>query len=262
MDAGFDARLRGETVSFTTDDATLLRSIDDAGSLNAAAQALGRSYAHAHRRLQALEADFGPLVDRQRGGAAGGGSTLTENAHDLLARFDRLSTGYATVAETREAVLDGTVTDRTGELGTVETAAGPLRAIVPPTGDDVQVSIRADAVTLTDPEDTPEPDATSARNRFPGTVAAIDRGEVVSRVTVDVGADTELYALVTQDSMDRLDLAVGRDVVATFKATATHATRARHADTGDDGTGGATGDGSGDVSADGTGAASTGARRD
>lgn len=225
MDAGFEARLQGDGVDFTTDDATLLRTIDDTGSLNRAAGNLGRSYSHAHERLDALEAAFGPLVERQRGGATGGGSTLTENARDLLDRFDRLRTGYAAVAETREAVLAGTITARSGELGTIETDAGTLRAIVPPTGDAVQVSIRADAVTLTDPGDAPNPDATSARNRFAGTVTEIDRGEVVSRITVDVGAATPLYALVTQDSMNRLDLAVGRAVVATFKATATHATR-------------------------------------
>lgn len=224
MDAGFEARLQGDEVAFTADDATLLRAIDDAGSLNRAADDLGRSYAHAHRRLKSLEADFGPLVDPRRGGSAGGGTTLTANARDVLARFDRLHTGYAAVAGTREAVLAGTVTERTGELGTVETDAGTLRAIVPPTGAAVQVSVRADAVTLTDPDDAPEPDATTARNRFAGTVSAIDTGQVVSRVTVDVGAEMPLFALVTQESMDRLALAVGRPVVASFKATATHAT--------------------------------------
>lgn len=226
MDAAFEARLQGDTVAFTVEDATLLRTVDETGSLNRAADDLGRSYSRAHQRLQALEADFGPLVDRQRGGRQGGGSSLTANARELLARFDRLTTGYSSVADTREAVLEGTVRDRTGELGTVDTDAGRLRALVPPSTDVVQVSIRADAVTVHDPDDLPDPSATSARNRFAATVASIDRGEAVARLTLDVGTETPLYALLTRESMDRLAIEPGADVVATFKATATHATPA------------------------------------
>ena len=226
MDAGFDARLRAGDVAFDERDASLLRAVDDAGSLNAAADGLGRSYSRAHQRLTDLEDAFGSLVERQRGGASGGGSTLTPRAHELLARFDRLRAGYSSVAETAEAVLDGIVEDRDGELGTVSTAAGRVRALVPHAADDVQVSLRADTVTLHDPADVPDEGATSARNRFAGEVTAVDRGEVVSRVTVDVGADAPVFALVTEESYERLSLAVGAAVVASFKATATRATPA------------------------------------
>jgi len=121
-------------------------------------------------------------------------------------------------------VLDGTVEERDGELGTVSTAAGRVRALVPPGTDAVQVSLRADTVTLHDPAELPAKSGTSARNRFAGEVTAIDRGEAVSRVTVDVGADTPLVALVTEESRERLSLSVGREAVASFKATATRAT--------------------------------------
>lgn len=225
MDAGFDARLRSSGVAFDDRDATLLRAIDSHGSLSGAADALGRSYARSHTRLTELEDAFGSLVERTRGGADGGGSRLTENARDLLARFDRLQAGYHAIATVREAVLHGTVASRDGELGVVETGAGSVRALVPPDAESVTLSVRADAVTLHAPADSPEPDATSARNRFPATVTAVDRGEAVVAVTLDCGGET-LYALVTADSADRLDLAAGVDVVASFKATATHATRA------------------------------------
>lgn len=224
MDAGFDARLTADDVAFDERDAALLRAIDAEGSLNAAAERLERSYSRSHARLTALEDAFGDLVARQRGGSGGGGSALTENATEVLARFDRLRTGYESVAETTEAVLDGDVTNRDGELGLVETAAGTLRALVPPEAAAVSVSVRADAVTLHDPADTPAPDATSARNRFEGTVTGVERGESVSRIAVDVGADAPLFALVTEDSRTRLALEPGRRVVASFKATATRAT--------------------------------------
>jgi len=224
MDAGFDARLHADDVAFAASDAALLRAIDAAGSLNAAADRLGRSYSHAHERLDALEAAFGPLVERTRGGPSGGGTTLTGDARALLGRYDRLRAGYTAIAETTVAVLVGTVVERTGELGTVETAAGPVRALVPPDADAVEVSVRADAVTLNDPADAPAPDATSARNRFEGTVTRVEAGDAVVRVGVDVGADATLDALLTTDSTERLAIEPGRPVVASFKATATRAT--------------------------------------
>lgn len=223
-DAGFDARLQVGEVSFTDRDATLLRRVDEAGSLNRAADDLGRSYSRAHDRVKTLEDAFGPLVERQRGGPSGGGSSLTDRAREVLARFERLRAGYTAVAETSEAVLDGTVERRTGELGTVQTAAGTVRAIVPPECNTVQVSVRADAVTLHEPTEGPPADATSARNRFGGPVVAVERGEAVSHVTVDVGPDEPLFALVTDASRRALALEPGRDVVASFKATATRAT--------------------------------------
>jgi molybdate transport system regulatory protein len=54
-------------------------------------------------------------------------------------------------------------------------------------------------------------------------VATVDRGETLARVTVAVDADLELTALVTVESVERLELAPGISVVATFKATATRA---------------------------------------
>ena len=133
------------------------------------------------------------------------------------------------------------MSDRTGDLADVETGAGRVRArlvepagrpassadgrVRPPSpGERVQVSLRADAVTLHDPAVAPPGDDTSARNRFEGTVAGVDRGGGIAEVIVDVGADTGLAALLTAESVDRLDLGPGDAVVVSFKATATRAT--------------------------------------
>ncbi|WP_430504782.1 TOBE domain-containing protein [Haloparvum sp. PAK95] len=224
MNEEFAAQLRADDVEFASRDATLLRTIDDVGSLHEAADVLGRSYSRCHQRVTALEEAFGTLVERQRGGSGGGGSTLTDRARELLARFDRLREGYSSVAETTEAVLDGTVEERSGELGIVDTEAGEVRAITPPDVEAVQISLRADAVTLHDPADVPKAGSTSARNRFEGTVTDVERGESISQVTVDVDAPAPLFALVTEESRERLALEPGRQVVASFKATATRAT--------------------------------------
>jgi molybdate transport system regulatory protein len=222
LDAGFDAQLDRAGVGFDERDAALLRAIDNHGSLNAAAAALGRSYSRSQRRVVELEGAFGPLVVRQRGGAGGGGSTLTETARDLLAAFDRLRAEFTGVAEAEETVLEGEVVERDGELATVETAAGIVRAIVPATAHDVRLAVRADAVTLHTPGATPETE-TSARNRFRGAVVAIEGSDGLARVALDIGTDAELTALVTQASIDTLALAPGDDAVVSFKATATRA---------------------------------------
>ena len=121
------------------------------------------------------------------------------------------------------------VTGRDGELAVVDTDAGSLRALAvgdpePAAGDRVEASVRADAVTLHDPAETPSPDATSARNRLSGAASAVERGDAVVEVGVEVGVDDPVRALVTVDSADRLGLAEGSEVVVSFKATATRAT--------------------------------------
>lgn len=220
--AAFEARIgRGET-DFDGRDAALLRAVDEQGSLNRAAEALGRSFAHAQRRVVELEGGFGQLVERRRGGAGGGGSELTDTARDLLARFDRLRAEFSGVAAVPQTVLPGRVVGRDGELATVETAAGAVRAIAPPDAARVEVTVRADAVTLIAPSEAPEGDDTSARNRFDGEVTAIDAGETVARVELDVDG-ARLTALVTLASVERLGLDPGTAAVATFKATATRA---------------------------------------
>lgn len=231
MDATVDAQLQAGEVRFCDDDATLLRAIRDAGSVSAAAERLGRSRARALDRIETLEDAFGSLVERRRGGAGGGGSDLTDRATDLLTRFDRLRAAVAGTANVAERVLPGTVVERDGELGVVDTDPGPVRARLvatpdraPPTVDSrVQVGIRSDAVTLHAPADSPPADGTSARNRFEGTVVDLDRGTAVASVEVDVGGPAPLVALLTHESLDRLSLEPGASVVVTFKATATRA---------------------------------------
>ena len=62
--------------------------------------------------------------------------------------------------------------------------------------------------------------ADSARNQIPGTVRRIVQTGADARVEVDCGF--ALMARVTRRSAEELGLAVGTDVVASFKATAAH----------------------------------------
>lgn len=216
------ATLVREGVEFDARDVVLLREIEQAGSVAKASTTLGRSRARDLSRIEALEDVFGTLVNRRRGGSGGGGSQLTENATQLLKQYERLQVALSATAQVPETVLEGTITSTFGELAAVRTSIGTVWGLHDGLGgsDDVQLRVGADAITVLDPADSPDPDSTSARNRFAGTVTGISRGETVFTVSIDV-ENTTFKALVTENSADRLELATGRNVVLTWKATAT-----------------------------------------
>lgn len=232
IEKDFSTKLAAGDVTIDRRDVEMLEAIDRHGSIHRAAEELGRSYARLQNRIVKLEEATGALTERTRGGTGGGGTTLTQTGHELLQQFDRHETELDGVARATESVFTGRVVDRTGELGTVETAAGAIRALVPREGTEVQVAVRSDAVILTDPGETPDPGRTSLRNRFTGTVEDVDVGDAVANVTLSLGEDESgsgnerdrLEALITRSSLERLDLAPGSVVVASFKATAARAT--------------------------------------
>lgn len=219
------AALVREGVEFDDRDARLLREIGETGSVAKASANLGRSRPRDLSRIEALEPVFGDLVERQRGGSDGGGSTLTENATRLLNRFERLQLALSATARVPETVLEGRVSAVAGELADVATRIGTVRGLHNGVRHDdlVQVRIGADALTVLDPAANPGPDATSARNNLSGTVTEVAEGETVFTARIDVDG-TVFRALVTEDSVDRLELGAGREVVLTWKATATRLT--------------------------------------
>ena len=60
--------------------------------------------------------------------------------------------------------------------------------------------------------------AINTRNQFRGHVVAIHRGDVVSEVEIETPAEI-VGAIVTSSSIDRLNLRVGDETLALFKAT-------------------------------------------
>ena len=58
----------------------------------------------------------------------------------------------------------------------------------------------------------------SARNRLPGTIIAIKKGEVMCQVDMQVG-DNHVVAIITTEAAEELGLEVGMQAVATFKST-------------------------------------------
>lgn len=66
----------------------LLVGVHNRGSLRKAAQDMNMSYSLAHKLIKSLESELGyPLIERTVGGAGGGGSSLTQEAKNLMQNY-------------------------------------------------------------------------------------------------------------------------------------------------------------------------------
>ena len=75
--------------------------------------------------------------------------------------------------------------------------------------------LAAFAVSLAD---EPQPSASSMRNRFPGIVTRVVRGDVAAQVEVQSGPH-RFVSLLTREAVDELDLHEGDRAAAIVKAT-------------------------------------------
>jgi molybdopterin-binding protein len=59
----------------------------------------------------------------------------------------------------------------------------------------------------------------STRNRLPGTITEVVKGEAAARVSMQIG-ENHMVALITRESAEELGLEPGKQVMALVKATA------------------------------------------
>jgi tungstate transport system ATP-binding protein len=120
-----------------------------------------------------------------------------------------------------ETVLPGRVIRVSDGVFTADVGGGEIQAVgYARTGDAVLCCIRPEHVTLS--TNTPFP-VSSARNVFLGKISKIKPLGLFHRVHLDCGFD--LVAYVTRQSLEELSLAEGKEVAASFKATAVHVIR-------------------------------------
>jgi molybdate transport system regulatory protein len=85
----------------------LLRLIQKTGSISAAAKEMGVPYRKAWTYVDAMEKRLGfALVNRSKGGAGGGLSSLTPQAETLLHKFDLLQQGFNEMVNQKFQELD------------------------------------------------------------------------------------------------------------------------------------------------------------
>ncbi|MBA1236345.1 TOBE domain-containing protein [Stutzerimonas nitrititolerans] len=236
------------------DRVTLLAKIAECGSITQAAKAIKMSYKAAWDAIDTMNNLAGePLVERLAGGKGGGGTRLTQRGEQLVANFRTIEREHRRFVEQlgRQATdladdyllirrMGMKTSARNQFLGTVtrtksgavndevelEIAGGQkLVAIVTQEsteslglkpGAEAFALVKSSSVILMDEEDGTR---VSARNRLTGTISRIQPGAVNSEVVLDLPGGATLAAIVTRESSDTLDLAVGRKVTAIFKAS-------------------------------------------
>lgn len=230
----------------------LLEQIGATGSISQAAKAMGMSYRAAWNAVDALRNLAGEaLLVTQSGGSAGGGTRLTAAGERLVrthrvvhehqrrfliglqAQLEQTDTYqlirrlavktsarnqfFGTVTGIRVGSVNAEVTislndhDRLVAMITMES----LSELQLAPGSEVWALVKAPSVLLI----TLDPGIRlSARNRLCGTVARITRGSVNADVVIDLPGGTAVSAIITNDSLDNLGLAVGGPACAVFKA--------------------------------------------
>jgi molybdate transport system regulatory protein len=165
----------------------LLEAIGKFGSISQAAKAVPISYKAAWDAVDDMNnVSPEPLVLRSVGGRHGGGTEVTAFGRRLIAFYRALEKESQLALEKLTRHLE-------------QSAALDVT--------DFRQVLRSMSMK------------SSARNQFAGPVVAIREGLVVHEVTIGLGPDLALTALVTRESSENLPLATGRDVLALVKAS-------------------------------------------
>lgn len=165
-----------------SDRIALLEKIRELGSITKAAKAVGISYKTAWEIIDAINnlADK-PLVVRMTGGRGGGGTVLTREGAEVINNF-------RTIQKEHEKFL-GKVAEK------IDDARKFYNFLQ-------RISMKV-----------------SARNMFKGTISKIEIGAVSAEVELSIRGTDSIIAIITNESVENLDLNLGRDAYAIVKAT-------------------------------------------
>ena len=132
-----------------------------------------------------------------------------------------------------ETIVEGRVYKKEENLCFIKVKDKILKAVSEySAGDDVFFCIRPEDVTLSLPEKQAgeQIDTNSARNHFQAVIINIEPWRLGYKLILDCGFN--LAASVTAQSVKSLDLRIGREITASFKATAVHVIRRESRDDG------------------------------
>jgi tungstate transport system ATP-binding protein len=118
-----------------------------------------------------------------------------------------------------ENILKGVIAGKDGNLVNIKVDDSTIQAVSDcEIGEPVYALIRPEDVTFTQKKDR-----SSARNVFQGKITRIASVGPLVRIEVDCGFD--VLGVITKMSAEELDLDIGKNVHASFKATAVHVIR-------------------------------------
>lgn len=161
----------------------LLMHIQDEGSITKAAKTMKMSYKAAWDAVDAMNnlSEF-PLVTSSKGGKGGGGTHLSEYAKELIDTYKILQEEHQQFLEN----LSKRVSEKNGHIHLLKSM-------------DIRIS---------------------ARNQLKTKVLSIQKGVFESRVSLELNNKETITAVITNDSLDTLEIDVGTKLYALFKANA------------------------------------------
>jgi molybdate transport system regulatory protein len=232
----------------------LLASLENSPSITAAAKSAGLSYKGAWQAIDAMNNLAGqPVVTTAVGGKGGGGARLTPHGRELLATCRFVEAENRRFLEALNERL-GHARQGLASLGRISlatsarnqwagTVAGIARGVV---NDDVEIELHSgDRITTVITHESSDnlglqPGREvialvkassvmigkgrtglrlSARNQLAGTVTRLTRGSINSEVVIRLRRGYTIAAVITNESLDELGLAVGQKAWAVFKAS-------------------------------------------
>ena len=159
----------------------LLEQIERTGSITKAAKAMKMSYKAAWDAIDAMNnLAEQPLVERSTGGKGGGGTHLTDYAHEIIATYKVLHEEHQRFLHN----LSLRINEKDGHLRLLE-----------------RMTMRI-----------------SARNQLAGKVIKLQKGAVNSEVVLQLQGEDKITAIITNDSIGALDLSIDTELYALFKA--------------------------------------------
>jgi len=232
----------------------LLISIDRSGSIAAAARDVGMSYKGAWEAVDAMNNLAGEaLVLRAVGGRSGGGAVLTPRAHRLIEVFQQMDAIHQQFVKQLGSMADNPLSDinlarrfmmktsaRNQLAGTVAAIqAGSVNDVIEldiqggqrlvatvtsessrnlglAPGKSAFALIKASSVIIGLPDGAAR---LSARNQLAGKVSYIKRGAVNAEIGVQLDGGSVLVSIITNSSLDALELREGAAVVGIVKAS-------------------------------------------
>jgi molybdate transport system regulatory protein len=161
----------------------LLINIGKFGSITKAAKAMKMSYKAAWDTIDAMNnlSDF-PLVESLKGGKGGGGTHLTTYAKELIESYEILKEEHQQFLNN----LSKRINEKNGHFSLLKS-----------------LNVRI-----------------SARNQLRAKVIKIQKGTIESEIFLELSGKDIIMAIITNDSLHALDIEIGTELYALFKANA------------------------------------------
>lgn len=232
----------------------LLERIDSTGSISAAAKSMGMSYKAAWEAVLTINNLSDELVvERQTGGQHGGGANLTAYGRRMVMVYRHMEKEHARILSQLSKVADNfeqyfqlirrfdmQTSSRNQFLGTVaKVTNGPINSevVLDIGGGDELVAVithnsvdhlglapgvqayalvKAPWVILAKDDGKIK---TSARNTLRGTIVSLQEGPINCEVIVELPGGKTVTAVITHESAQDMELAVGVKVCALIKAS-------------------------------------------